>query len=73
MNNIAKILKQIQNLLTLENQKCLISIKEIQNKRDRNNQLKNILKNKLEDELYKDGELFTKRTKNIAVINSIKG
>ena len=32
-----------------------------------------MLKNKLDDELYKEGELFTKMTKRIAVINSIKG
>ena len=54
-------------------QKQSISINDIQIKRDKNNQLKNILKNKLEEELYKDGELFTKRTKSIAVNNSIKG
>ena len=40
---------------------------------ERNNQLKNILKNKLEEELYKEGELFMKITKRIAVINSTKG
>ena len=46
---------------------------DIQIKSDKKNQLKNILKNKFEDELYKYGELFTKRTKRIAVVNSIKG
>ena len=50
-----------------------ISIKAIQNKRDKNNQLKNILKNKLEEELNNEGELFIKITKRIAVINSTKG
>ena len=45
----------------------------IQIKRDKNNQLKNILKTKLEDELYREGELFIKITKSIAVINSTKG
>ena len=45
----------------------------IQIKRDKNNQLKNILKTKLEDELYREGELFIKITKRIAVINSTKG
>ena len=45
----------------------------MQIKRDKNNQLKNILKNKLEEELYKEGELFIKTTKRIAVINSTKG
>ena len=54
-------------------QKQSISIKAIQIKRDKYNQLKKILKNKLEDALYKDGELFTKTTKRIAVINSTRG
>ena len=40
---------------------------------ERNNQLKNILKNKLEELLYKEGELLIKITKRIAVINSTKG
>ena len=40
---------------------------------DRNNQLNNILNKKLEEELYKEGELFIKITKSIAVINSTKG
>ena len=40
---------------------------------DRNNQLKKILKNKLEEELNKEGELFIKIKKRIAVINSTKG
>ena len=50
-----------------------MSIKAIHIKRDKNNQLKNILKNKLADELNKEGELFIKTTKRIAVINSTKG
>ena len=50
-----------------------ISIKAIQNKRDKNNQLKNVLKIKLEEELNNEGELFIKITKRIAVINSTKG
>jgi len=37
---------------------------------ERNNQLKNIFKNKLEEELYREGELFMKITKRIAVVNS---
>ena len=41
--------------------------------KDRYVQLKNILKNKLEEELYKEGELFIKITKRIAVMNSTKG
>ena len=41
--------------------------------RDRNNQLKNTLKIKLEEYVYKEGELFIKTTKRIAVINSING
>ena len=51
--------------------KHFISIKVIQINRDRNNQLKNTLNIKLEDSEYKEGELFIKRTKRIAVINSI--
>ena len=50
-----------------------MSINVIQIKRDKNNQLKNILKNKLEEELNNEGELFIKITKRIAVINSTKG
>ena len=50
-----------------------MSINVIQIKREIYNQLKNILKNKLEEELYKEGELFVKIIKRIAVINSIKG
>ena len=50
-----------------------MSINAIHIKRDKNNQLKNILKNKLEEELYKEGELFIKIIKRIAVVNSIKG
>ena len=50
-----------------------MSIKAIQINRDRNNQLKNTLKIKLEENIYKEGELFIKTTKRIAVINSIKG
>ena len=40
---------------------------------DKNNQLKNILKIKLEESIYKEGELYIKTTKRIAVINSING
>ena len=40
---------------------------------DKNDQLKNIIKSKLELKLYKDGELFIKITKRIPVKNSIKG
>ena len=50
-----------------------MSIKAIQINRDRNNQLKNTLKIKLEEYIDKEGELFIKTTKRIAVINSIKG
>ena len=49
------------------------SINAIQIRRDKNNQLKNILKNKLYEELNNEGELFIKITKRIAVINSTKG
>ena len=45
----------------------------MQIKRDKKNQLKNILKTKLEDELNKEGELFIKTIKRIAVVNSTKG
>ena len=50
-----------------------MSMKAIHIKRYKNNKLKNILKNKFMDELYKEGELFIKIIKRIAVINSIKG
>ena len=40
---------------------------------DRNNQLKNTLKIKLEELIYREGELYIKTTKRIAVINSING
>ena len=40
---------------------------------DKNNQLKNLLKIKLEESIYKEGELYIKTTKRIAVINSING
>ena len=40
---------------------------------DRNNQLKNTLKIKLEESIYREGELYIKTTKRIAVINSING
>ena len=48
-------------------------MKAIQIDNDKNNQLKNTLKIKLEKLLYKEGELFKKTTKRIAVVNSIKG
>jgi len=48
-------------------------MKAIQINNDKNNQLKNAVKIKLEELLYKDGELFKKTTKRIAVVNSIKG
>tara|TARA_A100000164_G_scaffold367518_1_gene389579 strand:- start:528 stop:929 length:402 start_codon:yes stop_codon:yes gene_type:complete len=54
-------------------QKLSISIKVIQIKRDKNNQLRNILRNKLEFELKKEGVLFIKTTKRIAVDNSTIG
>ena len=40
---------------------------------DRNNQLKNTLKIKLEELIYREGELYIKTTKRIAVINSTRG
>ena len=48
-------------------------MKVMQINRDKNNQLKNTLKIKLEELVYKEGELFIKTTKRIAVINSING
>ena len=48
-------------------------MKAIQINNDKNNQLKNAVKIKLEELLYKVGELFKKTTKRIAVVNSIKG
>ena len=48
-------------------------MKAIQINNDKNNQLKNAVKIKLEELLYKEGELFKKTTKRIAVVNSIKG
>ena len=50
-----------------------MSIKAIEINRDRNNQLKNTLKIKLEEYINREGELFIKMTKRIEVINSIKG
>ena len=54
-------------------QKLSISINAIQIKRDRNNQLKNKFKNKLELDIKKEGELLIKIIKRIPVKNSIKG
>ena len=48
-------------------------MRAIQINNDKNNQLKNTLKIKLEELLYKEGELFKKTTKRVAVANSIKG
>ena len=45
----------------------------MQIKRDKNNQLKNMLKNKLEEELYKEGELFIQIAKSAPVKSSING
>ena len=54
-------------------QKLSISINAIQIKRDRNNQLKNKFKNKLELDIKKEGELLIKMIKRIPVKNSTKG
>ena len=54
-------------------QKLSISINAIQIKRERNNQLKNKFKNKLELDIKKEGELLIKTIKSIPVKNSIKG
>ena len=48
-------------------------MKAIQINNDKNNQLKNTIKIKLEELSYKEGELFKKTTKRIAVVSSIKG
>ena len=48
-------------------------MKAIQINNDRNNQLNNTLKIKLEKYIYREGELCKKTTNRIAVVNSIKG
>ena len=48
-------------------------MKAIQINKDKNNQLKNALKIKLEELSYKVGELFKKTTKRTAVVNSTNG
>ena len=50
-----------------------ISIKAIQIRRDKNNQLKNILKIKLSLKFNEEGELFIKTTNKMPVKNSTKG
>ena len=50
-----------------------MSIKAIQIRRDKNNQLKNILKIKLSLKVNEEGELFIKTTNKMPVKNSIKG
>ena len=50
-----------------------MSIRAIQIKRDKNNQLENIFKTKLEEELYKEGVLFIKTTKRMPVVSSTRG
>ena len=54
-------------------QRFSISIKAIQTRIDNKIQLKTVLKNKFELEVYKEGELFTQIAKSTPVKSSING